>query len=329
MDEHPARINEERTDVSDPNANVSVAPQSPTGPAVSVTVVGLGPMGRALASALLGAGAAVTVWNRTASKATELVARGARLAPSPADALRTGDLTVFCVLDDDVVASVIEDAAHVEPVDGATVVNLTADSPSRTRDLADRLASMGVTYLDGAIMTPAATIGTEAVRVLYSGARHVFDTYRDILAAFGGTAFYLGEDVAAAATYDVALLSLFWTSFAGVSQALAFAKAEGVDIADFAGHAEAMGQLIVDLLPGLATDYATEQFAGADSASIDSLAASLTHLGSAFSQAQTSTTILDAIGSVTAEAIDAGYGSDSPIRLAQTLAAVRPPTPAK
>src|SRR3954447_1888627 len=47
----------------------------------AVTVIGLGPMGRAMVDAFLDRGHAVTVWNRTASKAEELVARGAVLAP--------------------------------------------------------------------------------------------------------------------------------------------------------------------------------------------------------------------------------------------------------
>lgn len=41
-----------------------------------VAVLGLGAMGRALAGALLAAGRPVTVWNRSAGKADELVARG-------------------------------------------------------------------------------------------------------------------------------------------------------------------------------------------------------------------------------------------------------------
>ncbi|CAL9657731.1 hypothetical protein SUDANB176_06864 [Streptomyces sp. enrichment culture] len=47
----------------------------------SVTVIGLGPTGQAMAGAFLDRGYDVTVWNRTASRADALVARGAVLAP--------------------------------------------------------------------------------------------------------------------------------------------------------------------------------------------------------------------------------------------------------
>ena len=56
-----------------------------------VACIGLGTMGGPMAGHLLDAGHEVAVWNRTASKGDELVARGARRADSPADAARDAD----------------------------------------------------------------------------------------------------------------------------------------------------------------------------------------------------------------------------------------------
>lgn len=288
-----------------------------------VTVIGLGPMGRALAWALLQAGKRVTVWNRTPGKAGELLARGAVAAPTPGDALIGARLAVFCVVDDDAVSSVMEqaigDQGRARAVRGLTLVDLTADSPVRTRALAAQLDSWGVTLVDGAIMTPAATIGTDAARILYSGPARAYEEHRGLLAAFGGTAHYLGGDVAAAASYDVALLSIFWTSFAGVTQAMALARAEGVDAEEFGPHAVAISQLLVDLLPGLTADFAAARFAGAETSSIDSVSTSLEHLRSAYAEAGVPPRILDAVHSLLRDSANAGYGDDAPIRLAAML----------
>lgn len=277
-------------------------------------------MGRALANALLQAGHRVTVWNRTPGRADDVIAKGAILAGSPAEALVAGGLAVFCVLDDDAVASVLERVTDDGgDLSGLTLVNLTADSPARTRDLADQLDALGITLVDGAIMTPAVSIGTEATRVLYAGPRQAYETHRDLLAAFGGTAHYLGGNVAAAATYDVALLSQFWTSIAGLAQALALTRTEGLDAEKFTSHAVAMSQLVVDLRPGLAADFAAGRFSGSDSATIDSLSTSLAHLRSAFAHSDVSTQVLDAIHSVVEDTARAGHGQDAPIRLTETL----------
>ncbi|WP_344841650.1 NAD(P)-binding domain-containing protein [Nonomuraea dietziae] len=59
-----------------------------------VTVLGLGSMGSALAGALLDKGVETTVWNRSAGRAAPLVARGAREAATPLEAVegrRRGD----------------------------------------------------------------------------------------------------------------------------------------------------------------------------------------------------------------------------------------------
>ena len=45
--------------------------------------IGLGDIGLPMAARLLDAGHALTVWNRTSTKAAPLVARGAALAASP------------------------------------------------------------------------------------------------------------------------------------------------------------------------------------------------------------------------------------------------------
>jgi 3-hydroxyisobutyrate dehydrogenase len=67
---------------------------------MKVAFIGLGQMGAGMAARLIGAGYRVSVYNRTSSKASELVALGARLAATPADACDGVD-AVFCMVSDD------------------------------------------------------------------------------------------------------------------------------------------------------------------------------------------------------------------------------------
>jgi len=64
-----------------------------------VSVLGLGAMGVVIARLFLDQGYKVTLWNRTADKADALVARGAVLARSAAEALRASRMAVMCVYD--------------------------------------------------------------------------------------------------------------------------------------------------------------------------------------------------------------------------------------
>src|SRR5688572_14394056 len=66
---------------------------------MNIGLIGLGLMGHGMAESLLRGGHELTVYNRTASKADALVAKGARLAKTPADACR-GDVVITLLSDD-------------------------------------------------------------------------------------------------------------------------------------------------------------------------------------------------------------------------------------
>ena len=73
---------------------------------MKVGFIGLGQMGSGMAANILKAGHEVTVFNRTRSRADDLVARGAKAAQTPADACR-GDAVISMLANDEAVESVV------------------------------------------------------------------------------------------------------------------------------------------------------------------------------------------------------------------------------
>ncbi|GLW08086.1 6-phosphogluconate dehydrogenase [Microtetraspora sp. NBRC 13810] len=297
-----------------------------------VTVIGLGPMGRAIAGAFLAAGHPTTVWNRTADKAGDLLTRGATWADGPQAALQASELTVVCVVDADAVEAVLDRAlaeSDHRRLPATTLVNLTSEAPRRTRELALRVDGLGMAYLDGAIMTPAAVIGTETTRILYSGPAALLDRHRPTLAALGGAAVHLGADPGRAATFDVALLNLFWTSITGLMHSFALAARQEVPATALAPHAQQMAQLMADLLPALAAEIDGGSFSGEGSAALTSVAASLEHIVHALDETEVPSAVTRAAKEVVDAAVAAGHGGDAPVRLAEFLsrgaAAGQPP----
>ncbi|WP_449062563.1 NAD(P)-dependent oxidoreductase [Planomonospora algeriensis] len=281
-----------------------------------VTVIGLGDMGRALAGAFLAAGHPTTVWNRTASRAEPLAARGATVAATPAEASAASPLTVACVIDYDAVEAITGPAAG--ELKGRTLVNLTADTPERARRTASWAAEHGIGYLDGAIMTPTPTIsGPEAV-VLYSGPEEVYRDHLPTLSSLGGTAAYLGADPGRAAAHDVALLDFFWTSMSGLVHAFALASAEGIGARELAPFAKGIGALLPAIVDGFAGHIDDGRHPGDDS-TVLSAAASLEHIVHASRARGLDTGVLDAATAVARRAIDIGHGSDSFSRLAEVI----------
>lgn len=199
-----------------------------------VTVLGLGAMGSALATSLLDADHAVTVWNRTPARAAALSARGAEAASTADAAAAAHPLIVACLLDHASVHETLDPV--IAGMRGSTLVNLTTTTPNEARELATWAAGHGVHYLDGAIMATPPMIGTPEAAILYSGPRAVFDAVRPVLDRWG-TSTYDGEDSGLASLFDLALLSGMYTMFAGFLHGAAMAGSAGMSATDFAARA--------------------------------------------------------------------------------------------
>jgi 3-hydroxyisobutyrate dehydrogenase-like beta-hydroxyacid dehydrogenase len=282
----------------------------------TLAVLGLGPMGRALAVAAVAAGQPTIVWNRTPDKARALVARGAALAPTAADAVRQASTVICCVMNYRALHAVIGDIADWS---AATLVNLTSGHSGEARAMAAWAGKRDIPYLDGAILTPAPTIGTPSASILYCGPRPVFERSRTTLETFAGTSIYLDDDYGTAAAYEMALLDLFAMAVGGMAHAFAMATAEGIAPTAFAGFAKGIGSLLPTMIDGFASQLVEGRFPGATS-SIASAASAITHVSEAADARGIDTGPLRALQVVMDRAIAAGHGGDGYARLAQIIA---------
>ncbi len=66
-----------------------------------ITVLGIGAMGSRIANNLLQQGHALTVWNRSVEKTVALAAAGAEVADTPRAAVRSAEVVISMVRDDD------------------------------------------------------------------------------------------------------------------------------------------------------------------------------------------------------------------------------------
>lgn len=284
----------------------------------AVTVIGLGPMGRALAGAFLDAGVRTTVWNRTPGRDRELVDRGAVSASSAEEAVAASALTVVCVVNYDAVDAILRRDAVAGALKGRTVVNLTADTPGRARDAGAWAAEHGVRYLDGAIMTPTATIGTPDAVLIYSGPEDLYRQHRSVLNVLGGTQTHLGEKICRAAAYDIALLDIFWTAMSGFHHALAVARAEGITARELAPFAAGIGAI----LPAIFTEVAEEVDEGTfsdEGSPLTSTASTMAHVIHTSEAHGIDAGVMRAAEGLARQAIGLGHGAEGYHRVVELL----------
>ncbi|MGC0331105.1 3-hydroxyisobutyrate dehydrogenase-like beta-hydroxyacid dehydrogenase [Streptomyces sp. SAI-170] len=284
----------------------------------AVTVIGLGPMGRALAGAFLDAGVRTTVWNRTPGRDGELVARGAKSAGSAREAVEASPLTVVCVVNYDAADAVLRQDEVAAALKGRTVVNLSADTAARARDLGAWAADHGVGYLDGAIMTPATSIGTAEAVFLHSGPAALYEQARGVLGALGGTHTHVGEEIGRAAAYDLALLDVFWTAMSGYAHALAMAQADGVSPRELAPFAQGIAAILPPLFEEFAADVEEGTYSGHINP-ITSAVSTMAHIVHASEAHGIDASVMRATEGLARRVIGLGHGGDGFIRVVDLL----------
>lgn len=271
--------------------------------AESVTVIGLGLMGHALASALLAAGHPTTVWNRTAAKADDLVARGATLAPTAGDAVRSGSLVIVCLADADAVREVV--GPRRADLAGRTLVNLTSGTSGEAREIAGWTDG----GLDGAIMATPEVIGRPEAFLLYSGSPAAFEKHEETLGRLGSATFF-GADPGLASLYDVALLGVMWGTLNAFLHGAALLGAAGVKASDFAPFAAQW----VSSVSEFATAYAAQIDRGgypAEDAALETHLATMKYLVRESAAAGVDTAWPSRLQALTERAIAAGHAGTS------------------
>jgi len=110
-----------------------------------VGFIGTGLIGTPMVERLLEQGFAVAVWNRTAEKATPLVARGATAAASARELASGCDIVCLCLTDTAAVEDVVFGTGHIASVlhAGQIVVDFSSIAPDVTLELATRVQSAG------------------------------------------------------------------------------------------------------------------------------------------------------------------------------------------
>ncbi|WP_290049501.1 NAD(P)-dependent oxidoreductase [Nocardia nova] len=269
----------------------------------SVTVIGLGPMGRAIVRVLLAAGTEVTVWNRSADKAEAMAELGARRAESVADALERNEVIILSLTDYAAMYDVLGRAP--ERLRDRVIVNLSSDSPERTRAGARWVRSHGARFLSGGFMSAGDNITHPASYIFYSGPREVFDAHADLLRPLSAPE-YLGADDGLAQLFYQALLTLFHPWLIGYNQALAVVERAGHDIDRFLPFA----QRSAEAFPFFMAEYATAAKSGGwgDDAAARMMVAGAAHVVETSAEVGVDATLSHTVRELWEKVVAAGAG---------------------
>lgn len=122
---------------------------------MKVSILGTGLMGTALAEALLKSGHEVIVYNRTISRTVPLLAMGATLAQTPAEAISTADVSIIVLPDAGSVRELLLREEVRSVLQGKRLLNASTTKPDDIIEMAKLVAEEGGKLAEVSIMIGA------------------------------------------------------------------------------------------------------------------------------------------------------------------------------
>lgn len=199
---------------------------------MDIAFLGTGLMGHPMAQRLLEHGHRVTVYNRTAAKAADLVERGAVGADTPAEAVGNSEWVVMMLADAHAIEHGLLDASVAALLRGRRVLNMATIGPHEARDLADRVQAAGGEFMECPVLgsIPEAEAGT--LILMFGGTESQFDAAGPLLRALGPKPQHIGP-VGHASALKLAMNQLIASLTAAFSLSLGLIRSEGVEVDKF------------------------------------------------------------------------------------------------
>jgi 3-hydroxyisobutyrate dehydrogenase-like beta-hydroxyacid dehydrogenase len=193
-------------------------------------------MGEPIAANLLQAGYALRVYNRTASKAAVLAAKGATVVQNPADVAAPGGIVLTMLADDHAVEEVcLPVGSFVEKLGpGGVHISISTISPATARRLAEHHAKHNVEYVASPVFGRPEAAAAKKLWVCASGPAPARKRVQPILAAIGQGTFEFGEDSGAANVVKLCGNFLIASAIEALAESFTLAEKNGVDKKDVA-----------------------------------------------------------------------------------------------
>ena len=196
-----------------------------------VAFIGLGRMGEPMATHVLKAGFPLTVWNRTPQKADSLVASGATLAKSPAEAAAGADFVISSLMDDEAVLAIATGRKGILASLRPFAIHIGASTVSpKLADKLERLHRNRKThYLAGPVLGRPTAADAGQLMTFVAGDAAPIERARPVIASYAPTIIVAGQQPQAA---NVAKLLANFTLASAldlIGQSLALAEKSKLD----------------------------------------------------------------------------------------------------
>jgi 3-hydroxyisobutyrate dehydrogenase-like beta-hydroxyacid dehydrogenase len=192
--------------------------------------IGLGSMGRAMVRRLLAAGHRVTVYNRTPSKAADLVRDGAILAESPDDACR-GEVVITMLADDAAVEATLFENGRIRHGFGRETIHVAMSTISAA--LSERLTEAhreaGQSFVAAPVFGRPDAAAAGKLFVVAAGPGPAVERCQPLFEAMAQRTFIIGPRPVSANIVKLSGNFLIASMLESLGEAFALVRKSGID----------------------------------------------------------------------------------------------------
>jgi 3-hydroxyisobutyrate dehydrogenase-like beta-hydroxyacid dehydrogenase len=197
----------------------------------TISYLGLGTMGGGMVSNLLKAGYGLTVWNRSAKKCEPFARKGARVADTPADAVRDTELIMYSLSNDEAVEEVVFGPKGILSGinEGQIAMDMSTVLPAMSLREQGAYAKRGVSFLDAPVFGSKNESANAKLWIMAAGDKAIFEKVKPVLEHLGQTVHYFGKNGNAAAMKLVGNL-IVALEMEALGEGLLLAQKAGLDL---------------------------------------------------------------------------------------------------
>ena len=198
--------------------------------------IGLGAMGLPMARNLMAAGFKLRVFNRTKSKADELVKLGAEVVDCPAAVTAPDGIVVTMVANDAALTEIVTGSNGIGNSLGQGGIHLSMStvSPQIVRELAEFHAKRGTAYVASPVSGRPEAAAAKQLTMWVSGTPSAKERVMPVIAAMGRGNSDVGTEPTAGHVAKLAANILVMNTIEIMSEVLVFAEKNGLDPKVFA-----------------------------------------------------------------------------------------------
>jgi len=196
-----------------------------------VGFIGMGLMGRPMSQILMKAGYSLTVWNRTPSKAEEVLKAGAAWAASPAEVASASDVVITMVTDSAASEEVICGTKGILKSErpGLCIIDMSSIAPEVSHAIAGRARESGVPMLDAPVTGNPKVAAAAKLGIMVGGPIESFERCKPLFEVMAAKIVHVGVENGLGTTLKLINNLILGVAIQASAEALVLAQKVGID----------------------------------------------------------------------------------------------------